>query len=908
MAEVPGGVGAECGITSGREFTDSVSWRSSMLSLNESGSACGSDASTTEDEEDLEPQLKYERIGNDLAVILKRDAASCIAVNSRFLVVGSHWGTVYVLDHQGNSIRGKDFQAHAISVNQISLDEHGEYLASCSDDGKIVIQGLYSSENNHNLSHDYPIKSVALDPLYYKAGSGRRFLSGNSRLLMHEKTTFFKIPKVTVLHEGDGPVRNIKWKAHFVSWATDRGVRVYDLIEKRTIGLIKRDHSDRYLPDYFRCHLTWTDQMSLLIGWADTIKVCVIRKRTNPHEIHNQQLPLHYVEICSMFTTDFFISGIAPMHGGLSTNLAVLAIPKTPNEVSQAPESDQPSLHSALSEVLPPTGQRPHLKVIEPKQEEYLEISTDVLSIRGYADCKCNDYHLVALPEEGFFFILSPKDVIVGKPRDSDDHIDWLLEKEKFLEALETIESEGRLMKRHTIQDVGRRYIDRLIAKEEFSLAAAICPKIYGSKRQLWEEEVNRFARLKQLKTIAPHLPENGVLRAEVYELVLFEFIRTDRPGFLNLLRTWPKGLYSVRGVLNAISDLLLREPDDVILLQAQAHLYSHLEQFDESLAIYLKLKHSGVFDLIETYNLYQKLEDKLDDLMKLNSARAVALLLDHRDKILPETVVSRLENSKDKNRSRFLYIYLDALLHRFPSSAINFHGRLVRLYAEHAREKLLPFLQSSSRYPLQEAYLECQVRQFWPEMVFLLTRMGDTKQALHLTMVQLKNVKQAVEFCKECNDPDLWDDLINFSLQEPSYITELLHNIGTHVDPLRLVRRIPMGMAIDGLRDALVKILLDYKLQLSLQEGFQRILVSDSFTLHSRLIAMQRRALYVPDDQICHICQRKILVSDACSQGSHVVLFFCRHVCHEECLPVSNYEQESCPLCTSGALKDTKR
>ena len=45
-------------------------------------------------------------------------------------------------------------------------------------------------------------------------------------------------------------------------------------------------------------------------------------------------------------------------------------------------------------------------------------------------------------------------------------------------------------------------------------------------------------------------------------------------------------------------------------------------------------------------------------------------------------------------------------------------------------------------------------------------------------------------------------------------YIRELLNNIGTHIDPIMIIRRIPEGLEIPGLRDALVRILHDYHLQ----------------------------------------------------------------------------------------------
>lgn len=50
------------------------------------------------------------------------------------------------------------------------------------------------------------------------------------------------------------------------------------------------------------------------------------------------------------------------------------------------------------------------------------------------------------------------------------------------------------------------------------------------------------------------------------------------------------------------------------------------------------------------------------------------------------------------------------------------------------------------------------------------------------------------------------------------AFITGLLNNIGTHVDPILLIHRIKEGMEIPNLRDSLVKILQDYNLQVSIR------------------------------------------------------------------------------------------
>lgn len=48
------------------------------------------------------------------------------------------------------------------------------------------------------------------------------------------------------------------------------------------------------------------------------------------------------------------------------------------------------------------------------------------------------------------------------------------------------------------------------------------------------------------------------------------------------------------------------------------------------------------------------------------------------------------------------------------------------------------------------------------------LDRMGNTKQALQLITTELKDVNKAIEFCKEHDDQELWEDLINYSTEKP--------------------------------------------------------------------------------------------------------------------------------------------
>lgn len=162
-----------------------------------------------------------------------------------------------------------------------------------------------------------------------------------------------------------------------------------------------------------------------------------------------------------------------------------------------------------------------------------------------------------------------------------------------------------------------------------------------------------------------------------------------------------------------------------------------------------------------------------------------------------------------------------------------------------------------------------CEARKLIPEQVHLLSRMGMSKKALELIVTKLgastdengvafgekAAVEKAIEFCKEENDSDLWDDLIEHSIDKPDFILGLLNGTGTYLNPLRLIKRIRPGMEIPGLRSALVTILHDFNLQSELRLGCKTILENYSIRLFGGLVKRQRRATRIdPTSQRCPI------------------------------------------------------
>lgn len=197
----------------------------------------------------------------------------------QYLCLGTHLGRIYLFDHLGNIVeeRQDSFGQHMVSINQISVDAKGEYIAACSDEGRFTVNGLCTTDCDQSIALPSPVRCLQLDPQFAKSGTGRRFITGDNKLTLYEKT-FYKSLKATVLCPSEGLVSALEWCDQYVAWASGLGVHVYNLVDKCSLGLIRWEDPVNAGLDEFRCNLRWANATTLLIGWVDTIRICVLRK------------------------------------------------------------------------------------------------------------------------------------------------------------------------------------------------------------------------------------------------------------------------------------------------------------------------------------------------------------------------------------------------------------------------------------------------------------------------------------------------------------------------------------------------------------------------------------------------------------------------------------------------------
>ena len=172
---------------------------------------------------------------------------------------------------------------------------------------------------------------------------------------MHERGLFNRY-KQDYLSESEGPITMIKWRGRFAAWTTNKGIKVYDVVEEKTVSIIKSENQSEKCP----YRIAWSDQFHLFVAMGDVVKCCVVKKR-DQSEMRgvNAELPEHKVEIASSFQMpEFWVSGVAPF----DKLLVLLTVPKEKTKDGGS--------------------QKPLLQVVEPQPEGYTEVSQDLLSIR----------------------------------------------------------------------------------------------------------------------------------------------------------------------------------------------------------------------------------------------------------------------------------------------------------------------------------------------------------------------------------------------------------------------------------------------------------------------------------------------------------------------------------------------
>nr|XP_036582120.1 vacuolar assembly [Colletotrichum truncatum]KAF6790780.1 vacuolar assembly [Colletotrichum truncatum] len=439
---------------------------------------------------------------------------------------------------------------------------------------------------------------------------------------------------------------------------------------------------------------------------------------------------------------------------------------------------------------------------------------------------------------------------------------------------------------------IGELWIRELIEAGNWAEAGRVCGKVLGSSDR-WEKWVWTFAGADKFDEITNYIPSEPMyprIPGTIYEVVLNHYIQVDKLRFRELLDRWSTDLFDIKTVTTALENQLkyrdVREDsveggekgrDWKIVMESLARLHEANGRYRESLKCYIKLQDAdSAFRLIRDNHLAEAVADDIPSFIGLRvpanrefmqeadyeaaTSEAITLLVDEAQHglVKPSVVVSQLQ---EKDLNLYLFFYLrglykgegieehlgetrDRLLMESQSLVDEFADLAVRLFAKYDRPLLMSFLRSSTSYAFEKAVQECEKYKYDDELVHLYSKTGQMKRALYLIIDRLKDVKKAIEFAKQQDDPDLWEDLLDYSMDKPSFIQGLLEEVGTAINPIKLVRRIPEGLEIEGLREGLKHIMKEHEIQHSISSGVAKVLRSEVAAAQSELRSGQRKGI----------------------------------------------------------------
>ncbi|KAK6081903.1 putative vacuolar assembly protein [Seiridium cupressi] len=431
---------------------------------------------------------------------------------------------------------------------------------------------------------------------------------------------------------------------------------------------------------------------------------------------------------------------------------------------------------------------------------------------------------------------------------------------------------------------IGEMWMQELVETGEWSRAGHIAAKVLSTPDR-WEKWIYAFAGAKKFEEIVDFVPSEPMhppIPGTVYEILLGHYIQTNKPRFRELLERWGTDLFDTHTVTTALENQLkyrdVREDsiedgekgrDWRIVMESLAHLYESSSKYRDALKYYIKLQDAdSAMRLIRDNHLADAVTDDVPSFIALRvpeaelnrmtvteldeaTSEAITLLVEEaqRGLIKPETVVRQLER---KDLNLYLHFYLRGLWKAYreqhADEAIclvdDFADLAVHLFAMFDRDLLIDLLKVSTHYTFEKAVQECESHNYVPELVHLYSVTGQMKRALYLIIDRLGDVSQAIAFAKEKDDPDLWEDLLKYSMDKPRFIRGLLEEVGTAINPITLVRRIPEGLEIPGLREGLSHIMKEHEIQYSISSGVARVLRSEVAAAQNMLRMGQRKGI----------------------------------------------------------------
>lgn len=842
-----------------------------------------------EEEDDEPPLLKYTRLNKLPANFFKKDPVLSSFFHESVFIFGTHSGFLHITNPDFTPIRTK--KAHRASI--LSLYSDGNYFASGSMDGTVVIGSIHDEKDIVMFDFKRPIHAVVLDKNYQRT---RSFVYGGmSGNVVYSSKNWLDQRVEVVLDQDNGPIVAILSIDDLLVWMNDKGITVYHTATKQVISVIAKP-TDSFRSDLYWPRISFPETDRLLVAWGNyiwslraSIKLAgagsgagsSVKSRILPGaaSLSFRSAQEKKIEIEHVFKVDYLIAGIASFKDDL---WIVLAYNQSEKDKSGRfiPQNPDIKLLSSLD------GSTQHEEEIGFNTKENLGL---------------NDYSLgthIGLSSVRYF-IMSARDGVIAEQVQLDDRLQWYLDRKMYLKAWN--------MSQHLVTPVKRLgfgilHVESLVKEDKWdeatewlttllslntdefpiddtksTIGTKVSTTLQAEDKELYVREVGRqWTQWSSVLIKSSHVPDltriiptdpRWNLPKGIYTQILRYWIENslNLDEVYNLLEKWSLELFEVKQVTATIEELLESDPGNARLRRQLCSLYERAFEPAKAVPHLAKLKDANIIPLLAEHHIlplfisqipsFARLrfdnESDIDrlpvDKLEVQLEDITQILVDSRHEIPPATILKLMDESHLDIMS---YFYLEKLLGIDELIVKSFGDDQIRLYSQYNRPKLLPFLIGHDNYDISKAIEACEMSAFVDELVFLLGKTGENKKALKLIMEELDDPERAIAFAKRQNDQDTWTILLEHSFSRPKFIKALIEladdQSSSFYNPITILQRMDTDVQIDGLKESVTKVSNDNDLNLIVNQLVLKVVYKRSEEVSQTFYLDKIRALEI--------------------------------------------------------------
>ncbi|EDO18682.1 hypothetical protein Kpol_1055p37 [Vanderwaltozyma polyspora DSM 70294] len=838
-----------------------------------SGSDTASSISSEEDDDYLDvidpPLFNYSRIKKKLPVSLfsSRDSIASTLFTKNFLAFGTHQGILHLTTTNFSPI--KSFKCHKSSILTISTDSNTcSNFATASIDGTVVI-GNYLDPDTSCIAYNFkrPVSSVILDHDYEKS---KLFFSGGMAcdLIMSQKNWLGNRID-TILNKKlyhDGPIQAIhQFGNNVIIWFNEDGINFYDLSTKTFLFNQPFPNSDNTRPELFKPFSLTIDASTFVVCWCNNIwffKITCSNSNTAKDVQQNFSSLLSTAASTLKIQSDTSVS----LQSHFLVNFIIAGVCSYKNDQLLLLAFENKDLSSTI------TTTQPELKIIDSLTGE--EIYSDQLVSKNLEKLSINDFHLDTYIDKDSkvnYFLTNPNDIIHIKPLTLEDHYYWYIDNDNLIKAWEigkyVVSEEDRFQ-------IAVQYLDKLLDQKNWELLKTNMVKIFLETdftkedgdlfkdlvTEKWERFIMSFLENNKIDLIIDFIPVDFPLNKTVYNSILTYYLENNNLDlFSKYLREWPLTVYEPK-ILEVELEEKLKLDDEKSMTYRRdlIYLYSKQSKYSKAIPHMLKAKDITALDIMLSHDLLSQFMDDVVDIVLLPFngeikefeklplgeiefllQKPIQLLIENRYSISINKIIQLFSNPATLRIVIFMYL---KNLTRIDASITSFEDLMIELYFEYDKLNLLQFLKEKNNYNVEKAIDFCSKDpESYNELIYLWSKIGETKRALSLIIDKLNDPDVAIEFVKNCGDSELWEFMVGYSMDKPLFVKALLNSpdeVGkTH---LEIIKAMPLKMEIDTLPETLEKLLKENFLTLTVSNNVYKIIDDETNTYTKELLALR--------------------------------------------------------------------